>query len=220
MNCIGNTESAANDHKIINGIYLDARSNKFSIENNIVVNCGGGILLNDKTRDCTVKNNVLYDNSNSALTIVQSNQFNSLDHKITNNTFFNTHNRKSNVSLVNNRGTRIEPGYIDSNTYVSPNEMFHIKRIIVEKSKWKNTREYTLEGWQEEFGQDKNSGFMVPVKDGKSFPKNEIFINESNNPVIIQLNPDFEYVDVHGKQIENEIYLNALEGKILLYRAN
>lgn len=219
MNCFGNTESSANDHKINQGIYLDARSNKFVIENNIVINCGAGILLNDKTRDCTVRNNVLYGNQSTSLTIVQAVKFDSLKHWITNNTFFNTKNRKSTLTLVNNRDTYIEPGYIDSNVYVSPNEMFHVKRIIVNPRKWKNTREYTLEGWQTEFGMDKNSRYLLPEKDGKQFPKSDIFINESDKPKTIQLSPDFEYIDIQGNYIRSDIVLDALQCKIVLYRA-
>lgn len=219
MNCYGNTESAANDHKIINGIYLDARSNKFVIENNLVINCGGGILLNDKTKDCKVRNNVLYGNNEASLSIVQSNQLDSLNHRITHNIFFNTHNRKSTLSLVNNRDTFIEPGYIDSNIYISPSEVFHIKRIIVDKNKWKNTREYTLEGWRSEFGHDSSSEFMAPEKEGKKYPGNDIFINESDKPKVIQLNPDLEYIDIHGNVLHEDIKLKAREYKIVFYQA-
>ncbi len=218
INCIGNTESSANDHKIINGIYLDARSNRFTIENNIVVNCGGGILLNDKTRDCIVKNNIIYGNSGSSLTVVQSNFFNNLNHRIIKNVFFNTQNRKSTLSLVNNHGTEVEPGFIDSNLYASPNEMYHIKRIIVEKGRWKNTREYTLTGWQEEFKQDEKSVFIAPEKNKKSFPQSELFINESTKPKVISLNPDFEYIDIYGNDVRNNLQLNGMKGKILFYR--
>ncbi len=218
INCYGNTESSSNDHKINNGIYLDARSNKFTIENNVVINCGSGILLNDKTRDCKVINNVSYGNHNEALTIVQSDKFDSLNHRITNNVFFNTQNRKSTLSLVNNRGTYIEPGYIDSNVYASPNEMFHVKRIIVKRKEWKNTREYTLDGWKEEFGQDKHSMYWSTEKDGKEFPKSKIFINESDQPQTIELNPDFEYVDINGDYISENIELQARGAKIVMYR--
>ena len=220
INCIGNTESSANDHKIINGIYLDARSNKFTIENNIVVNCGGGILLNDKTRDCIVKNNIIYGNSSSSLTVVQSNFFNNLNHRIIKNVFFNTQNRKSTLSLINNHGTYVEPGHIDSNLYVSPNEMFHIKRSIVEINKWKNTREYTLEGWKEEFNKDYHSTFLIPEKDGHPFPKSDVFINESNKTKIIKLHSDMEYMDLQGNSLNDELMLDPMESKILIYRAN
>ncbi len=218
INCYGNTESSSNDHKMINGIYLDARSNNFTIENNVVINCGGGILLNDKTRDCKVQNNTLYANGQNALNIVQSNQFDSLNHWVTNNILFNTTNRKSSLSLTNNRGTYISPGYIDSNIYASPNEVFHIKRIIVNDKKWKNTREYTLDGWKAEFDFGQNSMYWSKRNEGKEYPKSQIFINESNKPKKVKLNPGFEYLDMNGQIINNDFTLQPRGSKILMYR--
>jgi parallel beta-helix repeat protein len=218
MNCYGNTESSSSDHKIIHGIYLDARSNKFTIENNLVVNCGGGILLNDKTRDCTVRHNVLYGNNYAAgLSIVQAEKFDSLNHWVTKNILFNTQNRKSTLSLINNRGTRINPGYLDSNMFVSPSEKFHIKEITVDKE-WKNTREYTLEGWMVAYGNKKNV-FFTAEKNGEEFQRNEIFINDSNEPKTIELNPRFEYIDLGKKNLTAKIVLPPRGHKIVFYRS-
>jgi hypothetical protein len=217
MNCIGNTESSPTDHKINNGIYLDARSSKFIVENNIVINTGSGILLNDKNRLHTVRNNVCYGNK-SAITISQSELLGRLNHEVVHNVFFNTYNRKSTLTVGARRGTRIEPGRIDSNYYISPNEKFHIRKGMLEQIR-KTTLDLTLEGWQEESGQDLNSVFVTTEKDGKQFPKSKIFINETGKPQSFKLNPDFEYIDIYGNYIHKDVELQPRKCKIVLYRA-
>ncbi|MFP4060610.1 MAG: hypothetical protein ACLFUC_09030 [Bacteroidales bacterium] len=219
MNCYGNTESSPGDHKIIHGIYLDARSNRFVIENNIVVNCGGGILLNDKTRDCVVRNNVVYGNNYSgALNVVQNNQLDSLNHSISNNILFNTQNMNSTMALTNNSGTSIVPGRIDSNLFVSPNEKFHIKEVKVD-DEWKNTREYTVEGWGKDYKQEGNRFFSMDDIDGDADYRSDIFINETGKPREVQLNPRFEYIDLEGEYQEEILTLPPRGSKILFYKA-
>jgi len=214
MNCFGNTESYSNDHKMNHGIYLDARSNKFTVENNIVVNCGAGILLNDKTRDCIVRNNILYGNHEEALEIVQSNQFNNLGHLVENNIFFNTINRKSTLVLTNNRETKIEPGIIRNNIYVSPDEMFHIKMVKVEKGKWKNTREYTLEGWQEEFGNGADASF-IEVNKKEGYLGSNILINDTENIMVKKPEPGIIWKDLYDNVIPTPLSLTPGEAIII-----
>ena len=214
-NCIGNSESSGHDFLINHGIYLDARSNRFIVEDNIVINTGTGILLNDKNRKHIVRNNTCYGNE-AEMGIAQSKKLGDLEHEVIGNVFFNTYNRQSTLSLSCHRGVRIEPGRIDSNYYLSPKERFHVKRITVDKN-WKTTREYTLEGWQEMSGQDQNSVFVEPQKDGVEYVKSKIFINEGDVDKTIELDPEMIYMDIDKNDITDKIVLPPRTCKILMY---
>jgi hypothetical protein len=216
MNCIGYSEGTPSDHLITVGIYIDNRCKDMIIENNLVFNTGNGITLNSGTFRVVARNNTCYDTRTKSFGISQDTDMGNLHHNITNNVFFNKRNMKSTFSLENHQDTYLNPGYIDSNIYISPNEKFHLRKITVD-NKWKNTREHTLEGWQETTGQDKNSVLMVPEKDGKTYPVSKLFVNESDEEKTYSLDPSYVYMDIYKEQVSGEITLPPRGHKILFY---
>ena len=216
MNCIGYTEGTPSDHLITVGIYIDNRCKDILIENNLVYNTNNGIMLNTGTFRVIARNNTCYDTRTKSFNISQDSDMGNLHHRVTNNVFFNKTNMKSTFSLENHQDTYLNPGYIDSNIYVSPIEKFHLKKITVDKE-WKNTREFTLEGWRENTGQDKNSVFLIPEKDGKAYPVSKLFVNESDEEKTYPLDPSYIYMDIHEEHVTGEITLPPRGYKILFY---
>jgi hypothetical protein len=136
---------------------------------------------------------------------------------VQNNFFVNVQNMKHTLNIANHIGADIDPGTFSNNTYISPNEKFHIKKMVVTANE-KLTREVTLEGWQKLSGQDKNSQLWVPEKDGQEYPFSEIFINEEDTSKAFKLNPEFEYINLEGKQLSNEIIIEARDAMVVFYR--
>jgi len=183
-----------------------------NISNNLIYNCHkAGILVNlmdEQTLRESLKNRSI------PFTIRgYSNPFDT----VTGNTIVNIENRNSSLTLANHRGTYLETGLIDSNLYVSPNEKFHIRKISVSE-KQKKVVWNTLEGWQEETGKDKNSTFFSPKVNGKKYPMSDIFINENDSNQMFKLDPKYEYIDLEGTILSDDIILEARKAKVVFYK--
>ncbi len=224
-------------HIISNGIYLDYLVREILVEGNIICNYNGGILSNRHAYDNNILNNLVYGCQKTGIIINVINKHdltNYLEGKdklpfklrgnvkapydtVTGNTIVCLKNLGSTLTVANHRGTELRPGLIDSNLYVSPNEKFHIQKITVsdirKKVHWK-----TLEGWQKESGKDKNSVFFSPQKNGKEYPTPDIFINEGKEKQTFSLNPKFEYIDLEGNVIKDNITLEAGNAKVVFYK--
>jgi hypothetical protein len=121
------------------------------------------------------------------------------------------------LNIANHMGTEINPGILDSNIYISPNEKFHIKKMVV-KTDEKLTKDLTLKGWQKLSGQDKNSQLWVPGKGGQKYPFSDILINETDQDKTCQLDSKRQYISLNGNIIKDDIKLEAREAKVVFYR--
>lgn len=121
------------------------------------------------------------------------------------------------LNIANHMGAEINPGILDSNIYISPNEKFHIKKMVV-KTDEKLTKDLTLKGWQKLSGQDKNSQLWVPGKGGQKYPFSDILINETDQDKTCQLDSKRQYISLNGNIIKDDIKLEAREAKVVFYR--
>ncbi len=217
VNCVGDTKGTPSKFKMNKGIYIDNKCKDIRVENNIVSKTSGGILLNFLTMRCIVKNNICYNNKKALGVSARKIPGATIDHVITDNIFFNTENLGHTIAISSHKGKMANPGIIDHNLYVSPNEKYHIQTIEVVNDK-KSTDEFTLKTWQEEMQQDKNSKLFVPVINGKEYPVSEIYINETDKSKSFKLNPALQYVDLEGNTYKNEVQIDARQAKILFYR--
>ncbi len=132
----GYTHGTPGDHLMINGIYLDNNSNNIHVMNNTVTDVGSGVLVNDGAFNNIIKGNTLYGNKKQ-LSFAEWNE-----HRLkavcennyaTNNILFNTYNLEHTLSIKHTYKPDHDPGYIDSNTYASPKEKYHIEKETMEE---------------------------------------------------------------------------------------
>jgi len=213
-NSIGFTEGALNDHKMNNAIYLDNNTHHFIVENNTVSNAGSGIHVNDGAYNNIIRNNVSYGNKKC----ISFAEWNNTRHKAVcknnvakNNIMFNTYNLKYTLSLMHTYEPKFNPAQLDSNTYVSPNEKYHI-RLQTMNDGYKNTKDFTLKAWKEFSGQDGNSVFI----DLKSSVKHELFTNDQPTTKTIALNKKYTYYTLDNEKVES-IELKPYHSQILYY---
>lgn len=213
---INNVKEKEGEHKIRLGIYLDYAVLNMVVEDNMVINAGGGIMTNGGSMNSLVQNNLVYG-CESGIKIIQKDHTIDYPHSARGNTIVCLKNLGTTLSLENHRGIKTSVGEFDNNTYVSPNEKFHIKKIIVDKEK-KSVDWYTLKGWQQEMKIAENSKFFSPEKEGDKYPFPDIYVNETNEDKTFKLDPNYAYIDLDGNIIENEIKLEPRDARVVFYR--
>ncbi len=213
---IGAKTKAEGSHQIQIGIYVDNNVRDVTVSNNIVANVKGGMTSNWATTRSVFKNNLVYG-SESGLTINVLDDTCFANHSATGNKYIILENRGKTFVLANHRGTKINTGEIDRNLYVAPKEKFYIRLITVDKER-KDESWLTLKGWQKEMNVDKNSEFFVPEKDGKTYPFSDIFINEGDIEKKFPLETKYNYIDLEGNVVKDEIKLKARQAKVVFYR--
>ncbi|MFW6327528.1 MAG: hypothetical protein ACOC2F_04375, partial [Bacteroidota bacterium] len=110
--------------------------------------------------------------------------------------------------------TEFDPGFLDSNIYVSPNEKYHIKKETMEEG-CKVTRNYTFNAWQENSDNDKHSEFI----DLDYHTKTMLLANDELEEKTFSLEDHLVYTTLKGKKIEgNEVTLQPFKAKILIYK--
>ncbi len=214
---IGNTEGTPKDHKMNIGIYIDNNAHHIKVENNIVRGAGSGIHINAGAYSNTIKENVLYGNK-TALSFAQwgNGKFSTVceDNYATNNIFFNTYNLHHTLSMKHTYKPEFDPGFLDSNIYVSPNEKYHIKKETMEEG-CKVTRNYTFNAWQENSDNDKHSEFI----DLDYHTKTMLLANDELEEKTFSLEDHLVYTTLKGEKIEgNEVTLQPFKAKILIYK--
>jgi len=214
---INNVKEEEGEHKIRLGIYLDWAVRNMVVENNTIINTGGGIMTNGGSMNSLIKNNLLYG-CESGVKIIQKNSTVDDPHSAIGNTIICLINQGTTLSLENHRGIKTSTGTVDNNTYISPNEKFHIKKIIVDNER-KTEYMYTLKGWQDELGVDKNANHFVTEKDGDRYPYSDIFVNEEDEIKTFTLDPEFEYMDLEGNALHNKVKIAAKDAVVVFYKA-
>jgi len=214
---ISDLQNEPGAHKIRLGIYLDGSINKTTIDNNIIVKTRGGIMTNTGSVENVFKNNLIYG-CESGLILNYSNKTANEPHTIINNRIVCLKNRGATLEKANHRGVKTGEVHSTKNIYVSPNEKFHIKKIIVDNER-KTEYMYTLKGWQDESGVDQNSTHFVPERDGEKYPNSDIYINQESDTKRFSLNPKYEYIDLKGNALNGEINLDALDAMVVFYKA-
>ena len=126
---------------------------------------------------------------------------------------FNTHNIKHTLSLKHTYEPDFNPGVIDSNTYVSPYEVYHIKKETMEEG-CKITREHTFDSWVKNTIHDNNSRFVDVGTETKSI----LLVNKTDEEKEFPLEKSIDYIDLNNEVIKNEVRLKPFTSKILLFR--
>ncbi len=218
INAVGNAdESTPSDHLINQGIYLDARAKDIVIEKNIIKNTNTAILLNDQTFRNTVQHNICYDNKSALGFSEWKRPHSNYKNKSVNNVFVALSAYQYTLSVGNHRDTVIDPGIIDQNRHISLTEKFHIHFVKVENHR-KLIQDLTLEGWQQLTPYSQQSTFFNPNKHKPKYPLSQIFINESDDQKHIELDGQFEYIDVDGKTLDEVIVLDSRNAKVVFYK--
>ncbi|MFW5710017.1 MAG: hypothetical protein ACOCXW_00960, partial [Bacteroidota bacterium] len=211
----GYTRGTPGDHLMINGIYLDNYSNNIHVINNTVTDVGSGVLVNDGAFNNTIKGNTLYGNKKQ-LSFAEWNE-----HRLkavcennyaTNNILFNTNNLGHTLSIKHTYKPDHDPGYIDSNIYVSPFEKYHVEKETMEEG-CKITRNYTFATWQENSDNDEHSVFIPLDVNSKSI----ILVNEGVNEKTFILKKGIIYKTVHGETVQDKVTIPAFGSMILMY---
>ncbi len=210
----GNTEGTPSDHKMNIGIYIDNRAHDISVLNNVVHDAGSGIHVNDGSYNNTLRGNVLYANrvGISFAEFSKSNDVLCENNTCTKNIIFNTHNLNHTLSLKHTYEPDFNPGIIDSNLYVSPYEVYHLKKETMEEG-CKVIKEHTFESWKKKTVHDQNSMFVDAGPESKSI----LLTNKNDKAKTIPLDDSLKYKDLHGKRMKGNVVLQPYESKILLY---
>ncbi len=218
INAVGNAdESTPGNHLINQGIYLDARARDIMIEKNIIINTNTAILLNDQTFRNTIQHNICYDNKSAMGFSEWKKPHSNYKNKSINNVFVALSAYQYTLSVGNHRDTVIDPGIIDQNKHISLTEKFHIHFIKVENHR-KLIQDLTLEGWQQLTPYSQHSTFFNPNKHNPKYPLSKIFINESDNQKHIELNDQFEYIDIDENTLNKAFVLDSRNAKIVFYK--
>ncbi|MFW6219120.1 MAG: right-handed parallel beta-helix repeat-containing protein [Bacteroidota bacterium] len=210
----GNTEGTPSDHKMNIGIYIDNRANHIQVLNNYVEGVNSGIHVNDGAFDNILKNNTLYGNK-TGISFAEFSKNNGVlceGNTCTNNILFNTYNLGHTMTLKHTYESDFTPGIIDSNVYVSPNEMYHIKKETMENG-CKITREFTFEAWIDTVKHDQQSRFVETPFGTKSVS----FVNTQDKELEIILDENIIYKDMNGNSVAGKIKLAPFSSKILMY---
>ncbi len=211
----GNTEGTPSDHKMNIGIYIDNRAHHIKVLDNIVQGVGAGIHVNDGSYNNLLKGNVLYGNM-VGISFAEFNKRNNVlceNNTCVNNIVFNTHNIKHTLSLKHTYEPDFNPGIIDSNIYVSPYEVYHIKKETMEQG-CKIIREHTFDSWVKNTIHDNNSRFVDAGTETKSI----LLVNKTDEEKEFPLEKSIDYIDLNNEVIKNEVRLKPFTSKILLFR--
>jgi parallel beta-helix repeat protein len=210
----GNTEGTPSDHKMNIGIYIDNRAHDIAVLNNVVHDAGSGIHVNDGSYNNTLRGNVLYANrvGISFAEFSKSNGVYCENNTCTQNIIFNTRNLKHTLSLKHTYEPDFYPGIIDSNLYVSPYEVYHLKKETMEEG-CKIIKEHSFESWTNKTVHDQNSRFVNAGPESKSI----LLTNKNGMAKTFPLKDAMEYRDLHGNAVRNRVVLQPYSSKILMY---
>ncbi len=213
---MNDVKAGEHGHKIRLGIYLDYAVKDMTVENNIVVNTGSGMMANMGSKRTMFKNNLVYGCDNGIILNLTNKTLDEPNSAV-GNTIVCLQNKGATIVLANHRGVKIAAETVDDNIHVSPNEKFHIKKIIVDKER-KTVYWYTLNGWQEEMGFGEKSTLFVPEKEDTAYPFSDIFVNETDEAKTYSLDPGYDYIDLQGNAVNNAVTLEPRQAKVVFYK--
>lgn len=214
LNTKGDNRGTPGNGYISKGIYLDNNTHNITVQHNTVRgSTSGGIHINAGSFENTLANNVLYNNS-SGITIAQwGNQGSIHGNKIINNSIYCQTKNQFAVDLTNWIKPNFDFGEFENNKYCNLNREF-LLRTKSGHGNYHQTLELGLEGWQEKYNFDIN-GVYLSKKDKTRFSEAEIFINDTNDEKIIELQQT-QYYNFQGIKIKDKIKLKPFNSIILL----
>ncbi|MFW6218651.1 MAG: right-handed parallel beta-helix repeat-containing protein [Bacteroidota bacterium] len=210
----GNIDGTPGGEPMCNGLYIDNRVNHILAENNVITGAHNGIVLNDNTNNIIVRNNISYNNANGIIISEWWVPGVTRNNTITQNTFISPDYRKQTLTISSVAVPDFYPGVIDSNTYISLKERFHLKSVSLQSGHIKRTDECSFEGWKLLTRQDPNSKSIIQNKENSRSCK--VLVNEKNLPELVQLCKDKEYRLTDGTPIKDEIRIEPLSARVLL----
>ncbi len=214
----GNVEGTPGGEPMCNGLYIDNKVHHILAENNTISGAHNGIVLNDNTNNIVMRGNTSYGNQNGIIISEWWEANKTRDNIISNNIFCATDYRKHTLSISSVAVPDFNPGVIDSNTYVSLFERFHLRSVSLQKGEIKRTDECSYEGWTLLTGQDKHSRAII--NPGSKNLNTELLVNEKKVPVTLTLPDEKSYTDLEGVPVSGEIILPPLSSRILIYKTN
>ncbi len=207
------------------GIYLDNRTEKITVESNVVCNISGnGIFLNADSKYHIIKGNIIYS---APFGISIGDYYTppaTYGNRIEGNLVFSAKPKQYCISVTSySQPTTDTLASFQNNRYYSLIERFVAKETVEEDEKnVMVTRLYTMKSWNERMKKDLNSQWKLynhPFsKEHKSpFKSAEIFYNPSEASKLIQPEKD-KYFELNGDKVAEEVLIAPWDAKIFLLK--
>jgi parallel beta-helix repeat protein len=215
MNTRGNTESTPDHHNIGLALYIDNNCHDLTIENNTIINnASSGLFINDAVFNCTILNNNLYNNSQGIAFAEWNKIGGNFGHIVENNTVYCKYKEQKAVNIANHKIGVFTPARMQNNFYCNMLEKFYFRYQTYHNS-FKNSKELTLEGWQQELGIDLNSISIDITKVDIYKEGAKVFYNDTFEDKIIDLSHG-EYYNFNEEKVSGSINLKPFSSIILL----
>ncbi len=203
-----------------NAIYSDGYVNNVRMFNNTIAFGAKGIHMN-QPRQNTIENNILYMNSNRAISMqnLEEEQIkvNARDNTIRNNTFVGNDNQGDKIyQLADGKGDSILSfGYADLNYFLIPFKDYPVVTYSVKDKLTSESRRDTLtiKGWRKTLNFDKNSEVMITTTDELFFEYNA---SKQNKTISL---PCTMY-DVKGNAYEETVTIEPFASIVLSKKNN
>lgn len=219
----GSTASAAGNHNMTFGYYVDNRCKNLVLENNIALSVKGGINLNDGSHHITVKNNILYGvETGIVMTVYDKNYSDKIRgmYTIAGNTIYLKEQEDVAIKIGNNLGVEFNPGQIDSNLYV--NYCYHKVFEMSKKNKNRDLHEkHSLENWQKTYGFDQGSTIICPQKGDRWWEHEDfsrVVVNDSGSVKTITTANGYTFDLSKLKHVKN-VRVEPYSAKILMHES-
>lgn len=207
FNLKGNLENTANDVTVALGIYLDDLTNNMRIINNTIVESGySGIGIHDGYNNL-IQNNICFDNP-AGINFFQNS--NSKNNRIIQNVITSINPDQNSVD-VKYIGAENLPGIFDSNYYfnsVDVNSFSVNYRNVIS--------DFNFDTWKSFIKSDNYSEFITGIE--VSYPK--LFINMSDDSVLIPLSFGYSYKDVNLSNVYGSLILKPWTSEVLFVNSD
>jgi len=217
IGAVGSCEATSNDLAYAYGIYTDNKCHHILIENNIVLNTVGGILINDEDHHQKITGNTLYDNQYGLVFSEYFFKGNLKDCEAYDNILFCKRRSQRALFVESRINEAFKPGHLNRNLYANPYYPFPIMELTY-KDGVRNFREFTLDSWQKHFGEDSESATIATANHDAGGRKSLILINEEKTTKKFKVPDDMDYGDIFGNKLGDEVEIQAFGSMIVLER--
>ncbi|HTR40405.1 MAG TPA: hypothetical protein VMH87_02155 [Pseudomonadales bacterium] len=210
INVVGNGEGATNSHPLTCGIYLDNKTHHITVEDNILINTGLGIFVNDQGYDQQITGNTCYNNI-SGLTFNEYLQRGSMTgSRVHDNILFATDIQQSPLLYWSILQDNFRPVISeDNNLYGGPGPAFIRYKYF--KNGTECTNDFTLPQWKQFYGMDEHSKSITASQ-------SIIFIDDKPFARTFEVPNHEEYRDLKGEAIGKKITLQPFTSQILIQK--
>jgi hypothetical protein len=210
INVVGNAEGTPGGVKQgvgACGIYLDNKTHHIHVDNNILIQSGFALDINDESHDQQIIGNTCYDNRCGLLFSEYLSPGTLVGCEVYGNILFGKKAEQRSVSFESSLRDNFRPALLDTNVYggVGPS----LIRERTSKDGAGHTRDFTLQEWQGYYGQDAHTTAIT----GR---ESVIFVNEGKEPAQYLVPTNSEFCDLEGRPVGKEIELQPFACEILV----